>query len=249
MGIAAGLPVNYSNDAYFYPDNTGVLGSFTKSQDAQTQVSLDYTSIIPTGLTILSASFVINYGTAPQLVISGATVQGSGEIIGFMVSGGLNGVKYTIQILAKLSDGATVLQHTLEVVVSTPGVNTPAVSAASSPATPVLPIPAAFQQGQILNGDGTKFGSSFVVYYVSDTAPTTANILDRWYNTVDGLIYDYATDGVSVFWVSSSMRPAAYTTGPTAPTDNRMGDMWYDTGNNVLKVWMNTGSGPVWYTI
>lgn len=249
MNIGIGIPANYSNSAYFYPDNTGVLGSFTKAQDAQTQVTLDYSNIMPTGLSVVSASFQINYGSAPQLVVSGATVQGTGEVIDFMISGGQNGLKYIIQILAKLNDGSTVFQHSLEVVVSTPGLPANSGCAGVSPQVALSPIPTTFQQGQILNGDGTKFGSSFVVYYVGSTAPTTANILDRWYNTSDGLIYDYATDGVSVFWVSSSLRPQQYTTSPTAPTDARLGDVWYDTTNNAAKMYLNTGSGPVWYII
>ena len=243
MNYPAAVPINYSNTAYFYPDDTGVLGSFTKSVDAKTLVSLDYSSLLSSltsKLSIKSISFVLNYGSAPQLIVSGATLEPTTNIVTFLVSGGLNGLKYNIQIMATLSDGATVNTQSLEVVVSTPGVTTGNCNT-MVPTGGGPPIPDVYQQAQILNGDQTRFGSSFMVFWVSDTAPTTANILDRWYNTTNGLIYDRATDGISVFWVSSTTRPAQYTSGPTPPTAPQQGDMWFDTNHNILNVWINTG--------
>lgn len=250
MNAPTSVPINYSNTAYFYPDDTGVLGSFTKSADARTQVSLDYTSMLETlGLTIVSVAFILNYGSAPQLVVSGTTIQGQNNIVSFIVSGGLNGLKYVLQINATLSDGQTVITQSLEVVVSTPGTTDSCGCPPVGMLSPGLPISSVYQQASILNGDQTKFGSSFIVFWVSDQAPTTANILDRWYNTQDGLIYDRVTDGNSVFWLSSALRPPNYTTGPSAPTSPIQGDMWFNTSNNTLQVWMNTGTGLNWYVI
>lgn len=246
MNFPTSVPINYSNSSTFYPDATGQLGSFTKSPDAQTMVSLDYTEFLPTGITIVNVAFILNYGTAPQLLVSGGNVQANGEILSFLVSGGVNGVKYVIQIQATLSDAQTVNIQYLEVVVAAPGV--PASNCGPMMPQP-MPISNVFQQAQILNGDGSKFASTFVVFWVSDIAPTTANILDRWYNTSDGLIYDRATDGNTVFWVSSSARPTQYTTGPNAPGGPYLGDVWYDTGNSALNMWMNNGTGNQWIPI
>lgn len=253
MNVPASLPVNYSNTAFFYPDDTGVLGSFTKAPDAKTMVSLDYTSILKElNLNLVSISYVLNYGSAPQLIVSGTAIQADNNILSFIVSGGLNGLKYVIQVNALLSDETTVNVQYLEVVVSAPGTRAgncdPAVyGTIGVPGGP--PISPVFQQASILNGDNTRFGSAFVVFWVSDQAPTTANILDRWYNTQDGLIYDRATDGNSVFWVSSAQRPTQYTTGPNPPTAPQMGDMWFNTGTNNLNIWMNTGTGLNWLVI
>jgi hypothetical protein len=252
MNYPASVPINYSNNAYFYPDDTGVLGSFTKAPDAKTLVSLDYTSILSElNMNLQSISYVLNYGSAPQLLVSGTTIEANNNIVSFIVSGGLNGLKYVLQVNALMSDGQTVNVQYLEVVVSAPGTRSgncdPAVYGSTGVGGP--PISTIYQQASILNGDNTKFGSTFIVFWVSDTAPTTANILDRWYNTSDGLIYDRATDGNSVFWVSSAQRPTQYTTGANAPTGPQVGDMWFNTGTNVLSIWINTGSGLNWFVI
>lgn len=250
MNVPTSVPINYSNAAYFYPDETGVLGSFTKSADAKTQVTLDYSSMLSSiSLTLLSVGFVLNYGSAPQLVVSGTDIQGQNNILTFIVSGGLNGLKYVLQINATLSDSQTVITQSLEVVVSTPGTIDSCGCPSPMTSSPSLPISSVYQQANILNGDNTKFGSSFVVFWVSDTAPTTANILDRWYNTTDGLIYDRVTDGYSVFWVSSAVRPPQYTTSQVPPVNPTQGDMWFNTANNSLNIWINTGTANNWYTI
>lgn len=253
MNMPAALPVNYSNTAFFYPDDTSVLGSFTKAPDAVTMVSLDYTAILQQlNQNLMSISYILNFGSAPQLVVSGTTVQADNNIVSFVVSGGLNGLKYVLQINATMSDGVTVNVQYLEVVVSAPGVrgsscDTAVYGTIGVPGGP--PISTTFQQASILNGDGTRFGSSFVVFWVDDKAPPNANILDRWYNTADGLIYDRATDGVSVFWVSSATRPTQYTTGQVPPANPTIGDIWFNTANNSINIWINTGTGNNWFTI
>lgn len=253
MNSPTSFPINYSNNAYFYADDSGVLGSFTKMPDARTQVTVDYSSLLAEpqydGLTILSVSYLLNYGSAPQLIVSGSSIQGQNNILSFIVSGGLNGLKYILQINATLSDNQTINSQLLEVVVSAPGTTDSCDCPPSGRFASPLPISSVYQQASILNGDQTKFGSSFVVFWVSDQAPITANILDRWYNTQDGLIYDRATDGNTVFWVSSAQRPTQYITGPNPPMGPQVGDMWFNTSTNVLNIWMNTGSGNNWYVI
>jgi hypothetical protein len=254
MNFPAALPVNYSNTAYFYPDETGILGSFTKAPDAKTLVALDYTSLLSAlNLNLQNMSYVLDYGTAPQLVISGTTIQADNNIVSFIVSGGLNGVRYVLTISAAMSDGETVNIQYLEVVVSAPG------SVAVGCGDPALagrvgvsggpPISNVYQQASLLNGDGTTFGSTFVVFWVSSIAPTTANILDRWYNTQDGLVYERVTDGQSVFWVAGAQRGTAYTTSPNAPLSPAQGDMWFNTNTGTLNMWLNTGSGLNWYVV
>lgn len=252
MNIPTTAPINYSNSTMFYPDNTGVLGSFTRTPDSRTQVTLDYTTIMPIGLGLNKIGYVLSYGSAPQLIISGSQIQGNANILGFVVSGGVNGLKYMLQINATLTDNITVLTHELEIVVSAPFVEDecgcPPMTM-SRPLSMNLPVAPVFQQANILNGDQTRFASTFIVYWVSSVAPTVANILDKWYNTTDGLIYDRATDGNSVFWVSTAQRPSQYTTSPTPPSNPQLGDMWYDTTNNELWQWINSGAGPTWYPI
>lgn len=255
MNVPASLPVNYSNSAYFYPDDTGVLGSFTKAPDAKTLVTLDYTSILTElNLNLVNISYVLNFGSAPQLIVSGTTIVADNNILSFIVSGGLNGLKYVIQVNALLSDDQTVNVQYLEVVVSALGARVgncgdTAVYPAAMGVVGGPPISTVFQQASILNGDNTKFGSAFIVFWVSDTAPTTANILDRWYNTTDGLVYDRVTDGYSVFWVSAAQRAPQYTTSQVPPTNPAVGDMWFNTANNSLQVWINTGAGNSWWVL
>ena len=257
MNVPSALPVNYSNTAYFYPDETGVLGSFTKAPDAKTLVTLDYTSILTQlNLNMVMVSYILNFGSSPQLIVSGSEFQANNNILSFIVSGGLSGLKYVLQVNVTLSDQETVNTQYLEIVVSGPGIfrgdgcGDAAVFGHGFVGVPGgPPISNVFQQASLLNGDQTRFGSAFTVFWVSNAAPTTANILDRWYNSNDGLIYDRATDGNTVFWVSTAQRPQQYTTGPSSPANPFQGDYWFDTATGLLKVYMNVGAGPQWYSL
>jgi len=252
--VPVSVPVNYSNSSTFYPDASGVLGSYTKTPSGQTLITLDYTTLLGTLAgppTITSVSFNLNYGTAPQLIVSGATVGGAGKVVTFMLSGGLNGLSYVLTVNAVLTSGS--LSHQLNVIVSAPidgdDCGCPPAGAGGYAVSNPVPIPNIYQQAQILNGAQTRFGSSFVVFWVADTAPGNANILDRWYNTQDGLIYDRATDGQTVFWVSTAQRPTQYTTSAVAPTSPQQGDFWYNTSNGSIQIYINTGTGLAWVLI
>jgi len=287
MNFPTSLPVNYGNSSIFYPDDTGVLGSFTKPPEGRTSVTLDYTSLMrQLGLSLQTVSFSLNFGTAPQLVISGASIDRTNDVLTFIVSGGLNGITYIININAALSDGATLNIQTLEVVVSVPGHHRHHYENAAGCVEPFehfghgpirtsgdLPISTIFQQAQILNGEDTRFGSTFIVFWACPTPPMTANILDRWYNTRDGLIYDRVTDGHSVFWLASAGASATaggigaatagggggccgdgypfpnFTANATAPTSATQGDFWYNTDTSTLSIFINTGTTTEWFAI
>lgn len=275
MNFPTTLPVNYSNTSTFYPDDTGTLGSFTKTPDAKTMVSLDYTELLTennlTSLMLNNVSYKLNYGTAPQLIISGTTINGTNNVLSFLVSGGLNGVKYLLTITANLSDGSSNTQQ-LEIVVSGGIVTEEGCApygtrlAGSLPMGVGMggvgpPVPKIFQQGQILNGDGTRFGTTFIVFWVDKNPPLTANILDRWYNLQDGLVYDRVTDGATVFWLASAIGGQGggggggfapvpnYYTSTTTPQNPNLGDFWYNPNTGVYTQYINTGTTMGWYTI
>lgn len=119
-----------------------------------------------------------------------------------------------------------------------------------SPNRQAVPTPAV-QQATLFNGASTQFASSFVQYTVANSAPAGANVLDLWFNTVDGLIYQYVTDGVSAFWLNMTpapSRPPLCIAAPPTPAVSQfqIGDIWWDTVGVAIHFLVNKGAGNVW---
>ena len=254
--LPGSIPINYSNVTQFYPDATGILGSFSKPPEGKTMVALDYTGLLAAqvtgGLNLTTTRFQLVPGTAPPLVISGVQLLASATLLQFLISGGVNGVVYTLTITTTLSDNLTVLIQTLEVVVSGGQV----ISDNGCSVLGGLPmaynrppynglfasgrVPQVFQQAEILQGDGTRFASTSIVYWVSATQPTAANINDWWWSLTTNQLYVRATDGQQVFWQVTT--PPTITTWTVAPANPKVGDIWIDETDQSLNIWVNTGT-------
>lgn len=65
----------------------------------------------------------------------------------------------------------------------------------------VKPIPAGYQQASMApNG---VYATGLIRYFVSNTPPLGANVMDQWWNTNTGTLLEYVTDGVSSWWFTA----------------------------------------------
>lgn len=199
---------NYNNATYFYPDNSGSVGGFTKSMEAQTLVTFDYSSILTPGVTLKSIAFILDVQTNPQLIISGMQIVGAQNICSWIVSGGYSGVQYQLSVVAKLTDSSV---RTDIVTVSLAGDSGDCCDPCGK-STMLAPIPPGYQQAA-LSQTGV-YASSFIRYFVSATPPLGANIMDQWFDTNSGAILEYVTDGVHNWWFNPSI-----SVQPSGPSD------------------------------
>lgn len=188
---------SYGNATYFYPDNSGLAGSFTKSVEAQTLVTLDYSSTLAAGKTITKVSFILDVQTNPQLIISAMQIIGVQNIVEFIVSGGYSGVQHQLSVVATLSD--TTVRTDL-VNISIAGDSGDCDPCGKS--TMLMPIPPGYQQAN-LSQNGV-YASSFIRYFVSNVPPLGANIMDQWFDTNSGALLEYITNGVHSYWYNST---------------------------------------------
>jgi hypothetical protein len=55
----------------------------------------------------------------------------------------------------------------------------------------------------IVSGDGLIIVNTAPRFFVSGIAPVGANVLDRWYDTATGTVFDFITNGVGTGWDAS----------------------------------------------
>ena len=188
---------SYGNATYFYPDNSGLAGSFTKSVDAQTLVTLDYSSALAAGKTITKVSFILDVQTNPQLIISAMQIVGAQNIVEFIVSGGYSGVRHQLSVVATVSDTTV---RTDIVNISIAGDSGDCDPCGKS--TMLMPIPPGYQQAS-LSQNGV-YATGLIRYFVGASPPLGANVMDQWFDTNSGALLEYITDGIHSYWFNPS---------------------------------------------
>jgi hypothetical protein len=173
----------YNKVAYFYAsDSSTSLGKFSKDAMASVMCRLDYSKLaVPPGTE--TESFTIDVGSNPPLAVSSSSYNQTGKYVDFILSGGIEGQEYHLSI----SITGTVAR-TDTVVIDVPstadcGMLAPGLNVATYPA-----------------GYGTVYINSAIKYTVSSAQPPGANIKDQWYDPSTSVLYEYITDGVSVWW-------------------------------------------------
>lgn len=271
-----------TSSAYYFPTASTALGAIAKTQADLLQVALDYSQWLDTGETVTGMAYNLSPGTVPPLIASNSVIgpnAGSPVVLGALVTlllqQGQPGVNYNLNIKATTSAGRTKTDLLVvqvgknggggggggggewgPCVGSPPGY--PALPGGYAPGfvpTPVQPALPPQQSANLFNGQGTQFGSSYVAYTVSNQAPSPANVLDFWFNTVDGQIYQYVTDGTSAFWLNNTViaqAPAQCVSAASDPgvSNFRIGDMWWNTATSKLNIAINNGTAsPVWLIV
>jgi hypothetical protein len=183
------IPGTQADPASFAANTTLILGTLDKPLDARTLVTVDYSGIIPAD-TVANYSIRVKPGGDPQLWIEDATVDSTNLLLTFFVSEGIGGGAYEVIVTAKMVSG-NIRSDMLTVNVMGEG-------------CACIPMPA-YPRGNSVSGDGSVYMNDRPRFFVSLTAPIGAHVLDRWYASATGSIYDYVTNGLTSWWEEATL--------------------------------------------
>lgn len=180
------IPSAQSDTAAFVANSTLQLGTYVKPLGARTQISVDYSSAVPPVL-INNFSFRVRPGGEPQLWISDSDLGAGADFITFFIEGGIGGRAYEVVIHTMLASGE-VRSDVLNVQVL-----------GGDNCCPAFVLPALPNQDQT-SGDGSIIVNTAPRFFISGSIPVGANVLDRWYDTTTGELYDYISNGITSLW-------------------------------------------------
>lgn len=185
------IPGQQADPTLFTASALGQLGAYNKPLDARTLLSVEYSSLTPS-VTLVGYSFRVRPGGEPQLWLDTAAIDSTSTMLSFYVGGGIAGQAYEIVINAMLAD-SEIRSDVLTVNVL--GDDGCGCMVLSLPQTP---------PGSV-SGDGSVTVNTAPRFFVSATTPIGANVLDRWYNSVTGNIYDYVSNGLTTWWEEATI--------------------------------------------
>lgn len=191
MNYVYPIPGAQGDVASFVANTTLVLGTLDKPLDARTLVTVDYSQLTPT-VEIENYSFRVRPGGEPQLRLDASAVDVTLSLLTFYAEGGIAGQAYEIIINAKLAN--------TEVRSDTLMVNVLGGDGCGCMVWPTLSA----SPGSV-SGDGSLIVNTAPRFFVSATTPIGANVLDRWYNSTTGDIYDFVTNGLTSWWEKSTV--------------------------------------------
>lgn len=197
----------FTNNSYFYANNTFTLGSMSKPPNARTLISIDYSKLNPPFVGGITAYwFEIDIGSNPPLTISNPNVNSGSNVLTFLVSYGVPGVAYQLSVNITFGDASV---RTDILYVEVPDENGCCGGGGVPYPLPGGPIsiPPLNNIAGFLTGEGTVFINTGVRFFVSAVAPQSANILDQWYNTTTKVISEFVTDGGTTFWMPFNQVP------------------------------------------
>jgi hypothetical protein len=187
------IPGAQTNPNSFVADNTFILGTVDKFLDARTQISVDYSALIP-AVTLVNYSFKVKPGGDPQLWIDGSALNTS-PLLTFYLNGGIAGRAYEVTI-NMLLDSGEIRSDVLTVQMFGDDCGCAKVFSLSD----VI----AGATGAV-SGDGALYVNSYPRFFVSVSTPVGARVLDRWYNLTNGNIYDYVSNGITSWWEEATI--------------------------------------------
>ena len=164
------------------------LGPYIKQPSDQTLVIIDF---FDSGATpIVTYSFSVDVSTNPQLVLAYPQIDATGHSLSFLMSGGIVGQQYDIQISIQYQvDPDTTAGRVEHLIISIP----------STAGTDIInPVPAIYNQIPLWGGG---YINSAVRAFWGSVPPSNPNVLDQWFSTADGILYEWATDGTTPQWV------------------------------------------------
>jgi hypothetical protein len=182
------IPGSQGNTAAFVAGSVSKLGSYNKPLDAVVAMSVDYSQVVP-AWSISSYSFKVKPGGFPELGIYASSGSAANStLLEFSIFGGIAGRAYEITIITKMADDET---RSDVLTVNVQGDDFICV-----PFTPAYP------QGYsgAVSSDGSVIVNKAPRFFVSGTPPVGANVLDRWYDTATGEMFDFISNGVSTYW-------------------------------------------------
>jgi hypothetical protein len=185
------IPGAQADPASFVADTTLQLGAYNKPLDARTLISVDYSQLIP-AVTLENFFIRVRPGGEPQLWIDAASIDTTSTLLTFYAEGGIGGQAYEVVINTMLVDSG-VRSDLLTINVLGDGC-----------ACMVLSLPPV-SGGGATSGDGSIIVNMAPRFFVSASTPIGANVLDRWYNTTTGDIYDFVSNGLTSWWEKATV--------------------------------------------
>lgn len=180
------MPVgHYNKVAYFYASSSSTqVGTFSKDAAVALKCRLDYSGLTtpPSGTEV--ESYAVDVGSNPPLAVSSSGYNVAGKYLDFIVSGGVEGQAYNLTV----SIAGTVNRSDV-ITFDVPAAECGCGGLSSSPNVAGYP-----------SGTGLVFINSAIKYTVSAAQPSGANIKDQWYDPATGVLYEYITDGNTVWW-------------------------------------------------
>lgn len=174
----------YNRVAYFYSQTSEDLGQYSKDAAASILCRVDYSSLVPPAGIMLMYDFSVDVGSNPPLAVTSASYDPITSCLDFIVSGGVAGQGYTLEIT--LHAPTNIITNTIEFDV-------PLTAKCGTLATGV-------NSAVYPTGLATVFINSAPKYTVSSVTPSGPNIKDQWYDPANGTLYEYITDGQSYWW-------------------------------------------------
>ena len=188
MGYA--LPSGIINSGSLFAFVTATpapLGPYIKQVGDQILVVLDYQQAsVGAGLT--DYSFDVDVSTNPQLVISFPKLseQVPNYTLSFLLSGGIPEQQYNLTITAHYTLSGTATQRVDRLIINIP-----------SSGNVVQPVPAVYSQLPLWGGG---YVNSAVRAFWGAVPPSNPNVMDQWFDTANGLLYEWMTDGETAQW-------------------------------------------------
>ena len=184
MGYALPSGVVNTDSAYFYAGASLTFGPLVKQPSDQTLVILDYSKLTPP-VEVADFDFVVDVSSNPALIVSYAHAAAAGAEMEFLLSGGIVGQQYNISVTINSSG------------IARTDVLTVNIPSSSGDCEQINPVPRIYTQLPLgLYG----YVNTGVRYFWGTQPPSSANVMDQWFNSDTDTLYQWATDGVNFFW-------------------------------------------------
>jgi hypothetical protein len=175
-----------TDSVYFFADSTLTLGPLVKQIKDQTLVIVDFSHVTPPH-TVTGYSFTIDVSSNPALVVSYPKVDLAGDIVTFLLSGGIAGQQYKLSLTTNVDINARTDVLT---------VNIPSQVGDCAIINPVPTIYTQLPLGEPTQG----YVNTAVRYFWGSAPPNNPSVMDQWYDPTDQTLSEWATDGTSYFW-------------------------------------------------
>jgi len=187
-----------TDSVYFFADSTLTLGPLVKQIKDQTLVIVDFSHVTPPH-TVTGYSFTIDVSSNPALVVSYPKVDLAGDIVTFLVSGGIAGQQYNINFTTNVDINARTDVLTIN------------IPSAAGDCSQINPVPQIYTQLPL--GEPTQgYVNSAVRYFWGAAPPMNPNVMDQWYDPTADTLYEWVTNGTDFFWqiiMSDNLVPEA----------------------------------------
>jgi hypothetical protein len=198
MDYALPSGVVNTDSVYYFADTTLALGPLVKQISDQTLVIVDFSHVTPPH-TVTGYDFSIDVSSNPALVVSYPQLDVAGDILTFLVSGGIVGQQYNISLTTNVDINARTDILTIN------------IPSAAGDCTPINPVPSIYTQLPL--GEPTQgYVNSAVRYFWGAAAPMNPNVMDQWYDPTADTLYEWVTNGTDFFWqiiMSDNLVPEA----------------------------------------